>query len=86
MGPRPMVFVNDGKPLNDSPIVATVPGVPANTQPKEMIAIAEAVAHIAQAIEKAAEEQKASKSKGNCPKCGKHYEKGLHLHVRHCKA
>lgn len=26
-----------------------------------------------------------NKATGNCPKCGKYYKKGLHLHARACK-
>lgn len=26
----------------------------------------------------------AVKGKGDCPRCGKYYAKGLHLHYKHC--
>ena len=72
-GPKPVVFINDGQPVNESPVIAF---------PKQdPVALQQAKQHIAQAVEKAAGE-----TKNACPGCGLIVPRGLHLHTRACKA
>lgn len=73
-GPQPAVFINDGKPVNDSPVIALVPA-------QDPIALRQAQEHIAEAAQKAAGEKKHT-----CPGCGLIVPRGLHLHTRACKA